>query len=205
MNDFFGLMVILGAISMVLVALGLSVLDYVISSLALYRLAKKLCVKAPGLAWVPIANTWTIGAIVDQYDKRQGYKRQWRVTLLTLTILAVLVSIAMYAFIPSENLGEITAFYMSTEELIKILAIFYLVMIVLIIVSIVLMACQIVCLYKVFEAEKPQKAVKYLFLSLLVPLAQAICLLKCAGKPAEIQLAEEELAEMDLIENSDDE
>ena len=42
--------------------------------------------------------------------------------------------------------------------------------------------CQYICLFKIFESTVPEKAVKYLLLSILVPLAYPICLMKCRNK-----------------------
>ena len=47
----------------------------------------------------------------------------------------------------------------------------------------VYLPCYYVCIYKVFEETAPEKAVKYLLLSVLVPLAFGICLMNCARRP----------------------
>jgi len=63
-----------------------AILSYVLSSLSVYTIAKRRMISNPWLAWIPLANYWTIGAIADDYDSRMGIKRKWRVLLLTLSL-----------------------------------------------------------------------------------------------------------------------
>jgi len=39
-----------------------------------------------------------------------------------------------------------------------------------------------ICFFKIFESTVPEKALKYFLLSLLLPLAQPICLFLCRNK-----------------------
>ena len=41
---------------------------------------------------------------------------------------------------------------------------------------------KIICTFKLFESTVPEKAVKYLILSILVPLASPICLFRCRNQ-----------------------
>ena len=52
---------IVAAILIVLI----NIVLYVIKSLGLYTIAKRRGIHHPGLAWVPIANTWILGSISD--------------------------------------------------------------------------------------------------------------------------------------------
>ena len=58
----------------------------------------------------------------------------------------------------------------------------YVVMIIFAILATAKSFCQTICIYKIFESTVPKKAVKYLLLYLLVPLAGPICLLRCKDK-----------------------
>ncbi|MBO4940688.1 MAG: hypothetical protein J6D15_00520 [Clostridia bacterium] len=182
MNDFFAFLVMFGVISIFLGLFGLCVIDYVISSLGLYRLAKIGQIKKPWLSWIPGVNYWTVGSIVDGYDGKNGIKRKWRVVLpvlLGITFVCVVIYVLLLGVMAEEMIDDpyrISAeFWMSTAGM-------YLWMIVGGLTGSALVGCQMVCLFKVFESTAPEKAVKYFILSLIVPLAEAICLLKCANK-----------------------
>ncbi len=182
MNDFFAFLVVFWAISIFLGLLGLCVADYVISSLGLYRLAKIGQIKKPWLSWIPGANYWIVGSIVDGYEEKNGIKRKWEVVLpvlLGITFVCVVVYILLLGVMAEEMIDD--PYRISTEFWMSVTGM-YLWMIVGGLSGLALMGCQMVCLFKVFEANAPEKAVKYFLLSLLVPLAEAICLFKCANR-----------------------
>jgi hypothetical protein len=53
---------------------------------------------------------------------------------------------------------------------------------------IALASCQTVCFYKIYEELVPEKTLKYFLLTLLVPLAGGICLLKFSKSPIGVPL-----------------
>lgn len=202
MNDFFAFLVVWGVISIFLGLFGFCVADYVISSIGLYRLAKAGQIKYPWRAWIPGVNYWIVGSIVDGYDSKRGIKRKWRVVLTVLLVIC-LVCIVVQSVI-GETLEEVLVdpyrisvdFWMAFAGMVVIIVMF--------LSGIVLTACQVICLFKVFETNATEKAVKYFLLSLLVPLAEAICLLKCANKAYLAESAEEQiLADAEVV--TDDE
>lgn len=175
----------LGAIAIVLVIylilMGLAVANYIMTSLALYKIADRRKIPNPWMAWIPFASDWLIGHITDDYDEKNGFKRKWRVVLLTLSLVAVGGLVIGYVVL---LIGVIftTIQYVNTEpdeSIIAFLAIFYIFLIVMAMIASAQSFCKAVCMYKIYESTVPEKAVKYLLLYLLVPLAGAICLLKC--------------------------
>ncbi len=168
-----------------LVIIGIGIASYIMQALALHDLGKRRNIKNPWLAWIPVLGfgQWIIGSLADEYDARNGIKRKWRVTLLC-TILAffallivgyvVLIVGAIMMAIQDEIYGEVM-----TASAVTTIVVGYIVMMIAAVGSVAFSVCQYICIYKIFESTVPEKAVKYLLLSLLVPLAYPICLLKC--------------------------
>ena len=157
---------------------GLLLADYILSSLGLMRLAKRRNIPNPWLSWIPVANTWITGSIVDEYDLHQGKIRQWRTVLLT-TMVLTLVSMVLY-------IGEILIIVINAENIYYTETLWFTVRVfiiacLMVFASTAAKGCSMVCMYKVYESTVPEKAVKYFLISLLVPLGQPICLLLCSS------------------------
>ena len=155
------------------------ILNYVLSSLALHRIAKRRLIKHPWLAWIPVANTWIIGSIADDYDAKMGINRKWRVLLLTLMlvyfamflILFIVFFAIMFSFIMKCQYAE-----PSPHDIMGFILPLYIGIIVIAFFAMAVSACNYICMFKIFESTVPHKALKYFLLSLLVPFAYAICL-----------------------------
>ena len=52
----------------VLFFLAFLAVQYVFQSLSLYAIARRRGIAHPGLAWVPVAYSWILGSISDQYQ-----------------------------------------------------------------------------------------------------------------------------------------
>ena len=156
-----------------LLIIAYGVTNYVLQSLALYRMAKNRNLKYPGLAWVPVANSWIIGSVVDHHSRIGGIDRQWRKTLLTLSIISA-AGVFLYFILAFAASFSMVFGATSAAGLIVILVP------VLIIYALSVTAnslCTIICTYKIFEELTPAKAVKYILLTILVPLGGPICML----------------------------
>lgn len=178
-----GVVLILLLLYLLLAGIGLA--SYIMNAIALYKIADRRQIPNPWMAWLPFTRDWLIGSIVDDYDGRNGIKRKWRVTLLTLTLISaigILVTyIAMFAGI------LVLAFqYTDTEPPIgptlAYVMIFYIAIIIFALLATAKSICQIICIYKIYESTVPKKAVKYLLFSMLIPLAGPICLLRCKDR-----------------------
>ncbi len=188
-NDMVGTEFPLVAIMAYFLLLGITLLlgigSYVLTSISLYTIAKRRQISKPWLAWLPIGNYWTMGSIVDDYDKRNGLKRNWRTVLLVLTIVFFVAFILLYIFMIV--IIVITAVKSSNaepnmSEMIGLFVALYVSVILIILPAIALEACGLICTYKIYESTVPEKSLKYFLLSLLVPFAGVICLFLCRNK-----------------------
>ena len=89
----YGLM-ILGILGIILLtALLFGLLTYILSSVGLYTIAKRRGIENPWMAWIPMANYWTMGCISDQYQYVvNGKVRNKRKTLLILAVAPTVFS-----------------------------------------------------------------------------------------------------------------
>lgn len=162
------------------------VLNYVFRSLSYYTVAKRRGIPTPGLAWVPLAWVWTQGGICDQYDSTHGITRKWRKVMLVLLIIAAVGIVFGYVvlFAQSMRLAALSYRYwdgrpdfsdISIAGFVIGVVIFFIGML----AATALSVCQFICHYKFFESCRPKDALKYLLLSILVPLGLPICLMCC--------------------------
>lgn len=177
--------VVLIMLLLYLVFMGIGIASYIINALALYKIAQRRQIPNPWMAWLPFTSDWLIGSIVDDYDGRNGIKRRWRVTLLTLSLISVIgvivahigMLIGMFSLLFQYETAGITTF-----SILAFMILVYIIFIAFVIVATAKNFCQAICIYKIFESTVPEKAVKYLLLYLLVPLGGPICLLRCKEK-----------------------
>ena len=77
----------------VLFFLAFQAVQYVFQSLSLYAIARRRGIAHPGLAWVPVAYSWILGSISDQYQYVvQGKIRNYRKILLALAVVSFFLS-----------------------------------------------------------------------------------------------------------------
>lgn len=182
-------MIAVGALLIILllylVIMGIGLASYIMNALALHKIADRRQIPNPWMAWLPFASDWLIGSIVDDYDGRNGIKRKWRVTLLTLSLVSVIGVVVAYVGMVVGMLSLMFQ-YSDTEPpvgpTLAFVGVIYIILIVFAIFATAKSFCQAICIYKIFESTVPKKAVKYLLLYLLVPLAGPLCLLRCKDK-----------------------
>ena len=46
----------------------LGLINYILSSIAVHKIASRREIKNAWIAWIPYANNWIVGSIVDDYD-----------------------------------------------------------------------------------------------------------------------------------------
>ncbi len=171
-------------------ALAVAVANYIMTSLSWYTIAKQRRVSMAWLAWIPFFNNWVIGGIADKYDEKNGIKRTWRVALIVLSMLVLIMLIIMFVALCKFIIGfgnyEIYYQYYGYEytemliyEMISWIITMYVALFGVAFLSSPLYICQSICSYKIYESTVPEKALKYMLLSLMVPLANGICLIKC--------------------------
>ncbi len=168
-----------------LLLIGFGIASYIMNAVSYQKIASRRLVSNSWLAWIPVANSWLIGSIADEYDEKNGLKRKWRVVLLVLSLISIGgIVIGYIGFIVAGVALSIQPDIMTTDVA-GIVGIFVGAYVLILIAAMVAAAnnvCNMICLYKIFESTVPGKSVKYLLLSLLVPLAKSICLLRCRNQ-----------------------
>ena len=181
---------ILGIIVIVYLGLLLFLLiNYILVSLGVYKIAKNHNVTNPGLAWIPIGREYVKGAIVDYHSKKKrNFDSKWRVKYPIFTALPMVLVWLMYVVIiimmitlgtsmPDLELAtEMTPDELTMIPMMIVILMFY---VVAIISAVVTRICAYICDYKIYEEIVPKRAFIYTILSYLVPFAQGICLLSC--------------------------
>lgn len=168
-----------------LLLIGFGIASYIMNAISYQKIASRRLILNSWLAWIPVANLWIIGNIADEYDEKNGLKRKWRVVLLGLSIISIVgIVIGYIGFIVAGVALSIQPDIMATDvtSMVGIFVGAYVVILIAAMVAAANNVCNMVCLYKIFESTVPEKSVKYLLLSLLVPLAKSICLLKCRNQ-----------------------
>jgi hypothetical protein len=191
------LLILLGVLA---VALLVSVIFWIISSLSLQAIARRRGIRNAWLAWVPIGNQWILGSIADQYQHLiQGKITSRRKILLWLGLANFVVSVI------GGILSGVIGATAQTEEQMMVFSVVNLVS------SLGGMALGITVLvfyhmsnYDLYRSCNPKNAVTFLVLGIIFPVAQPFFYLSCRKKdlgmvvpeivtaPAEIPMASPE-------------
>ncbi len=176
-----GSMEILMVVLLLLIYLGLigvCIAQYILQSLSMYTIADKRGVKNAWLAWIPIGDAWVLGKVVDEYDERCNTKKNWAKTLLTLNLLGgvffAVTYVAFFVFVFATIISE--------GDLDSWAIVPFIVLYLLLLVAVLMLSAgsvlKMICTYKVYESIVPHKAIKYMIVSVLVPLGAGICMHK---------------------------
>ena len=179
---FIGLSIVLFVIW--LAAIGLSIAGYVLRGIGLYDLARKRKVRGAWTAWVPGCWVWALGAVVDNFAADKGIRRRFRWLMVLLYGAIILCYVAMFVVMLVGAFSLDAMEYPTQEAALAMMGGVFAVYIPMVLALMAFIAVCPVCYYKVFEETVPEKAVKYLLLSYLVPLAFGICLMRCARAAA---------------------
>ena len=191
------LLILLGVLA---VALLVSVIFWIISSLSLQAIARRRGIRNAWLAWVPIGNQWILGSIADQYQHLiQGKITSRRKILLWLGLANFVVSVI------GGILSGVIGATAQTEEQMMVFSVVNLVS------SLGGMALGITVLvfyhmsnYDLYRSCNPKNAVTFLVLGIIFPVTQPFFYLSCRKKdlgmvvpeivtaPAEIPMASPE-------------
>jgi hypothetical protein len=165
---------------------------YILESIALYTIAKRRGIHHYGLAWVPIADNWIVGAIADQYNELvRGKRTHLRRTLLILSILQVILQVIAIVGTVTLIIGyfgvfasafDETAYPPLTSDYITLIFLFVLICLAILVFSIILIVYSYIALYRVYSSCDPQSATLYLVLSILFTVTLPIFLLICRNK-----------------------
>ena len=153
-------------------AMGFSLVLYVLNAVGMYRIAKRRGIHHAWLAWVPIGCNWLLGSISDHYQyvvKQKVTSRRKILLILSLVTVAVsflmtggVVAIAMASGSAADNL----AFSLS----IALVVIAYLAMMGL---AVAITVFCYIAYYDLFRSCRPNNAVLFLVLSVIFNVALA--------------------------------
>jgi len=138
---------------------------YVLSSIALYIIARRRGLSNPWLAWIPLINCWIIGSLSDQYQYVvNGVNKSKRKILLALSILtlvftvtiAVLSAVVVAGAMLRENVTGMMGPAMAILGLALPLAG----------VSIAMVVIRYMAMYDLYKSLDPSNAVLFLVLSI---------------------------------------
>ena len=163
-----------------LVILVFGIVSYVFSSIGMYTIAKRRGIHHPWLAWIPVANTWILGSISDQYQfVAKGKVRSRRKLLLILNIIMAVLPGVMSAFATIT-----TAMTMGMDETAIIGALFGVlgVWLVILVLAIVNAIFTYIALYDLYNSCNPYNAVAFLLLSIFISVTQPFFVFACRKK-----------------------
>lgn len=163
---------------------------YVLQALSLYSIAKRRGIGKPWLSWIPVANTWILGSISDQYQYvvkgKVRNKRKWLLVLeIVQYVLASVISavgLAMIFGILFATVGpnmEPASEAVMQQLIMEQIGSFMLLLGAYLIVgamSIAAMVIRYFCLYDLYTSCDPRNSVLYLVLSIFVSISLPILL-----------------------------
>ena len=169
-------------------AMGFSVVCYVLNAVGLYRIAKRRGIHHAWLAWIPVGCNWLLGSISDHYQYVAKQKTTGRrKVLLILSIIQAVLSVLFFVVVRllvatmEKADGEMAGGVL----IIAVMAIVYLAL--LAIALAILVFCYI-SYYDLFRSSKPNYDVLFLVLSILFNVALPFLVFACsnsdAGMPA---------------------
>lgn len=164
----------------VLLAL-LSIVSYVITGVSLFEIGRSLRIKNCGLAWAPVLKIWLVGAIADKFDSQNGESHKFRWVLVGLTA-AYIVFLAAIDLEVVFRMAQIPAGFVRESQVELKTSLFgtgFFSQLPMVLAGVLLTVITYICCFKIYELCKPEKAVKYLLISILVPFAFPFVLLSC--------------------------
>lgn len=168
-NMIFGSVYVTVMLIVCCVTLVLAAAIYVLQGLSFYTVAKRRGIEKPWLAWIPVAEVWTLGCISDQYRYiTQGTDPKLRTKLLWSTIV---YEALMIPYNIMEAVTELTV-DMTVADLLAV--VYILLVIPMLIFGITAIVYQYKALFDYYRSCVTDKATLYLMLSIFVPFASAI-------------------------------
>ena len=159
-------------IIILLIASMFGIVSYVFRSLGVYTLAKRRGIENYGLAWVPVADSWIIGSLADDYEMRvNGKESRLRHWLLWLMIGGTVLIVIATVLIIVTSIAGATSYsgYHGAYVALMIISVFALVL-----ASGALIAWNVfnyIALYKIYKSCLPDYSVMFTVLSVLFNVA----------------------------------
>ena len=194
----------------------LSIASYVLTALALYTIARRRGLKNPWLAWIPVADSWLLGSVSDQYQYVvKGEHRSKRKILLSVRIMIAFMWISLMGLLVNLCFHAVgNAFWgtMSEDRIFQILhqALNLLVVFLpLIGISIAYAVFRYMALYDIYKSLDPANSVLFLVLSILFGVTEPFFLFfsreKDGGMPPRKQPVQDAPSSNDWVDTQEDE
>ena len=173
------LMIVLGIMLVFLgIVLVCCLVGWILSAVSLHKVAKRRGIRHAWLAWLPIGSEWVLGSLSDQYQHLvQGKVTSRRKILLALSLACIVVGIAYVVLtavigimVEVEGLSDLTPLVMMIPYLL------------LMGISITVMVFYHICNYDFYRSCKPQSAVVFLVLGIILPVCQPFFYFACRKK-----------------------
>ena len=182
---------IIGVFAFIFIIIGIvGLVFYVLRSLALYTLAKRRGIAAPGLAWVPVASDYTLGAICDNICSFINVKSYNRFVLLGCRILQMALSglliqksiSSSFAIFNATNTAGANPEALATSMMGSATALNALSSL----VGLAYLIFFLISMYRIFQCYKPENAVLYLILGFFIPVLRDIFLFSVRNAPGSL-------------------
>ena len=194
----------------------LSIAGYVLTALALYTIARRRGLRNPWLAWIPVADSWLLGSLSDQYRYvLKGEHRSKRKILLFFRVLITIMWISLIGLLVNlcfHAVGGVFWGAMSDERMFQILhqAMNLLVLCLpLIGISIAYAVFRYMALYDIYKSLDPENCVLFLVLSILCGITEPFFLFfsreKDGGMPPRKQPVQDAPSSNDWVDTQEDE
>lgn len=169
LEELFSSPVGVAVVGIILFFLAAVIVLYVFQSLSLYAIARRRGIAHPGLAWVPVAYSWILGSISDQYQYVvRGKVRNFRKLLLILGIVSFFLSgagvLSLANFLAVHHAFQ-SEFYFLGSGLAQAAA-----ATVAGLAAAALAVFQYISLYDLYQSCNPRNSVVFLVLSAVFPV-----------------------------------
>ena len=162
---------------------------YVLSSLALYTIAKRRGLNHAWLSWIPVANVWILGSIADQYRYvARGEIKSKRKVLLTLNIISAVLTAVMVCLCIGAVVGAFSGAIMGRSEdvimrnLLSNLAGMLVLIVPILGVAIAAAIIRYMALYDLYSSCDPDNKTVFLVIGILFGITEPVFLFLCRNK-----------------------
>ena len=162
---------------------------YVLSSLALYTIAKRRGLNHAWLSWIPVANVWILGSIADQYRYvARGEIKSKRKVLLTLNIISAVLTAVLVCLCVGAVVGAFSGAIMGRHEdvimrnLLGTLAGMLGLMVPVLGVAIAAAIIRYMALYDLYSSCDPGNKTVFLVIGILFGITEPVFLFLCRNK-----------------------
>lgn len=194
----------------------LSIASYVLTALALYTIARRRGLRNPWLAWLPVADSWLLGSLSDQYRYvvKVEHKSKRKILLffriviafMWISLMGLLVNLCFHA------VGNAFWGTMTEDRVFQILhqALNLLVVLLpLIGISIAYAVFRYMALYDLYKSLDPANSVLFLVLSILFGVTEPFFLFfsrnKDDGMPPRKEPSQDAPSSNDWVDLQEDE